>query len=534
MIVTKVWNKVVLFLFCIYMTGVTLLSFRWVSEMDFEQYTEIQNIITRSPFRTMLAVAALTAFFTGVCFMMTRSKSPEKLRNILISAVFIVRSILCIVWVSVNTYPMNADQELLWGTAVAMEKGQALTELGHLVYNPMLESVTEYLSCVPYQSGMLYIMRFVIAVTKIANPAIWRWINVFALLIADLGLILVSGEIFEKDKDAVMTVTALLNLLLVPTLLYTTYVYGTTLSMAFVIWAIYGVMKLLKTDHYAFLLLPVIMIPLANRLYSGTLVATVAVVITLVIGSFSCEKKKRMILIGTAALTIMCCALTGHISRQLLYRDTGISTDFGGIPVLANVYMGIAEEDGVTGGPGSYTAIAYQITLDYGEEAGERSKDMCLEAVKEYLEGKRSLKFFVEKTKYQWCDPYFQGLVLTCYPRWADDKVSLGFSSFVHGPVPTLMYKHWLRYFIPFIYLISLAVGGLLLLKRKMEYCNILFLYFIGGFTFQLIWESKSRYCLPYVVCLLPIAAYGIVLICKRLSGVNSIRMLWEKKSNNT
>lgn len=32
------------------------------------------------------------------------------------------------------------------------------------------------------------------------------------------------------------------------------------------------------------------------------------------------------------------------------------------------------------------------------------------------------------------------------------------------------------------------------------------FVYFIGGFLFQFIWEAKSRYCLPYFVFLIPVS----------------------------
>ena len=35
-------------------------------------------------------------------------------------------------------------------------------------------------------------------------------------------------------------------------------------------------------------------------------------------------------------------------------------------------------------------------------------------------------------------------------------------------------------------------------------------LYFIGGFIFHLFWETKSQYAYPYVVFIIPVAAYGL------------------------
>ena len=55
---------------------------------------------------------------------------------------------------------------------------------------------------------------------------------------------------------------------------------------------------------------------------------------------------------------------------------------------------------------------------------------------------------------------------------------------------------------------------GLIVLiqNRKNISLDVLFLItiFIGGFTFHLLWEAKSRYILPYVLVLIPIASIPI------------------------
>ena len=33
---------------------------------------------------------------------------------------------------------------------------------------------------------------------------------------------------------------------------------------------------------------------------------------------------------------------------------------------------------------------------------------------------------------------------------------------------------------------------------------------FIGGFAFHILWEAKSRYIIPYIVVLIPVAAISI------------------------
>ena len=45
--------------------------------------------------------------------------------------------------------------------------------------------------------------------------------------------------------------------------------------------------------------------------------------------------------------------------------------------------------------------------------------------------------------------------------------------------------------------------------KRKniSNECILLLTIFIGGFLFHIIWEAKSRYIIPYIIALIPIAS---------------------------
>ena len=61
--------------------------------------------------------------------------------------------------------------------------------------------------------------------------------------------------------------------------------------------------------------------------------------------------------------------------------------------------------------------------------------------------------------------------------------------------------------------LIIIYTSTLLLILRNKDLTNeqiLLVLIFMGGFAFQLFWEGKSRYVLPYVVILIPLASIGV------------------------
>ena len=69
-----------------------------------------------------------------------------------------------------------------------------------------------------------------------------------------------------------------------------------------------------------------------------------------------------------------------------------------------------------------------------------------------------------------------------------------------------------LRALLTFVYLF--AGCGTLALRRKTGgavWAQLLGIAFFGGFLFQLVWETKSRYCFPFFVFLLPLAAVGFI-----------------------
>ena len=70
------------------------------------------------------------------------------------------------------------------------------------------------------------------------------------------------------------------------------------------------------------------------------------------------------------------------------------------------------------------------------------------------------------------------------------------------------------------------------ILKRKnmSNEMLLLVLIFLGGFGFHLLWEAKSRYILPYVVILIPVAVEGMDEITKYLRKKKEEKVLLLKK----
>ena len=98
------------------------------------------------------------------------------------------------------------------------------------------------------------------------------------------------------------------------------------------------------------------------------------------------------------------------------------------------------------------------------------------------------------------------------------------------------------KYIVIAIYqkaLVTFIYGGALIaiIKNRKNLSNdfiLLITIFIGGVLFHTIWEMKSRYTLPYVIMLIPIANIGIQEIVQKIKFRKLGELNEENISNNS
>ena len=69
------------------------------------------------------------------------------------------------------------------------------------------------------------------------------------------------------------------------------------------------------------------------------------------------------------------------------------------------------------------------------------------------------------------------------------------------------------------IYII--LIGSLITVLANRKELNseilLLVLIFLGGFSFHILWETKSRYIIPYLFILIPVAVNGIEIVIQKI-----------------
>ena len=85
-----------------------------------------------------------------------------------------------------------------------------------------------------------------------------------------------------------------------------------------------------------------------------------------------------------------------------------------------------------------------------------------------------------------------------------------------------------MKVFQVFVYVFTF-IFAINIYRKKEEVLTIIPIAFIGGTLFHMIWEAKSRYVFPYFVFLIPLAAYGLIILRNKII---EYRRLKNEKSN--
>ncbi len=463
------------------------------------------------PAAFFLLIKAFSRFlgepFPGAGEQAQTSPVPAQIRprrlNILILLTGLCALASGLFWIRTNPFPPIADQYVLWDSAVLLSKGEPLAEYA------------DYLRCYPYQKGM--ILFFSLGV-RLFGPHPLRFIRPLNVLCFCLILCLlarIACRLFRSGAAAVLT--GLSGLVFAPLLLYTSYVYATLLTLTLILFSFDMLLILTETKKTMPALLLLCSSSLACVLYSSAWIAVIAEAMYLLyifLKKHPSDKPRpsgRYVCVLLILLFLLP-VLLGRGTQKLFSSLTGIE-ETAGTPAAAFLVMGLSSENGANG-PGSHNGYDIALYSENGlddEKTAKAANAALREVIREYLDGERTLSFFGEKTLYQWSDPWFGSASLTLHPTTVPVTASPRFEKIMNSHFFDGL-QIFLAAFQLFVYaavLLFLTVG----ITGKSPLPDgtvLLLLYFCGGFVFQLFWESKSRYCLPYFVILLPFAVNGV------------------------
>jgi len=476
----------------------TLLSLKYTAaSKNPEKYGQELMIIERNIYSVFILILSIAFLVILSVLFLKLSKEKQKIvLRIAIGLLLVIHLVGAIIWVNNGTFDLYADPSYVWYSASqCFDKNEGFHTL----------SDTLYFELWPFQSRMIFVMYCFIKLFGTVNPISWGYLNIVGLLVMDISLVLLSGELVKENKELVMTLTAIIDLLFAPVVFYTTFVYGTLLSLSFITLSFYLIVKFVKTGLYRYGIPAAFTIPVACLLYTATYIAVIAISIILV-GTFIFKARRKRYLLLIVATCVLIYA-GNKISYEWFFDHLDIER-VSGVSASSYVYMGLTSVQGVNYF-GSYDGSNRAIWMKYGPDSDWASEQVRV-IVGEYLSGERDYHFLVEKTKGEWLEPTFGGIYESCYTS-VTDKVD----NFLQSDFMKLV-NIMLKQLMSFIYASSVLCGLLLIIKSRKNddtldfYMLLPFIYVIGGILFYFAWEAKPRYLLSYYVQLFPLAAAGI------------------------
>lgn len=372
-ILEKIWKKAILLIFTLFLAFLSVLSLKQYALMTFDFHIEQTDLMDRSPVFTLAMSFMVFVIFAALLYMTRRVNS-----RIIVIVTLIYYLVMGFIWITVNDYPATWDQISVWEGAINSPE-ELKSNMYYYTYNA-------------HQAGMTWVMRNFMHIFRTENVMSWRIMNVIVMAGTAVCLVLFAGYMYAGAAS----VTAVILMIFLPAVLYTSFVYGTVLSLALVTYSMFCCNRFFCGGVAAYGFLgPVLVIPLANLTYSGTYVATIAVCLSLL--SYSVftrseredNKVKRRIISVVAIILIVFLTVFGTAyAKRNIFQSFGINEIPKGKPAVAYAYMGITSEGEVACGPGSYSWTADNLYSTYGEEASGPAKELLFEAYMNILQGR--------------------------------------------------------------------------------------------------------------------------------------------------
>lgn len=384
----------------------------------------------------------------------------------------------------------------------------------------------KYLNFFPYQLGYLTYERLLIRICSSTR----------FLFSVNLGLVILINyanyritDLLTEGNKAVDNFSIILSFLFLPQFFYILWLYGQIPGLCFTELSVLFLFREIKGKGRWNWIFTGIFLALACLVKPNYVIAAIAMSIVCLLEAVLHHKWKLLLLIGFIIAAVYC-------SDQMLdsyYRSVS-KVDFGeGSPMSLNITMGMQDTgNGRLGGwYNGYVFDTYE-NNHYDSEKSAQTGRQDLAKRLNYMEQHPlyTLGFFTKKVLSTWCEPTFQSI-------WSGPMEDCG--QYTHTFILQSIYTagvaaELLKLFMHAeTWIIYILLPLFMLLRRKnakqpltpMELYPVI--YFVGGFMYHLISETKSQYVYMYVYSLIPLAATAIPMINSRMPR---IRMKMRKK----
>ena len=464
----------------------------------------LENVETKAD--NYILNVLLLAASVGVCLLWI--KLSDRIHHGFVTAACLIGvTVFGVCFILSSQSAPTHDSQIVSNAAYLASKGDATG----------LSSV--YFKRFPFQLGYVFYSELLIRLFGTEDNYLSIEIaNVVCLAITYLALLRSVRCLWGNGRAYKMT--ALLMLLCLPPVLFCSFTYGTIPGLMFSSVALWQVLAMRgKGADWLHGLAAAIAIGMGVAIKKNFTIVFIAIVILLLL-----RLVRKFTLSGVACILLSLLSVWGIGTGVQQMYESRFDLSFGkGIPMTSWAAMGINEAYIAPGWyDANYTVINFRESGMDTEEANRRSLETIRERVKELQrDPDYTNRFFSEKTKSQWNEPSYQSIWTNQVRGQYGERGEL--AEWICGEGEYNV-KGYMNLYQQMIYVMA-AIGVLLLLKQRRLEDVLIPTVIIGGFLYHFVCEAKSQYIIPYLILMLPLAAYGLSGLMKgdRQSDTKSV-----------
>ena len=503
------WIKKVIaliaFFIVLFVLGINIV---WINDVGLNEESQISVFGVKN-----IAISVgMAIVIVLISYLLEKIKTPQKVKIAVVILLLVLYGLAQVLWIQNTVGTQFADSQTVIITAEEIFRGQE-----NLTYR-------NYIQYYPQQLNLALTFTAVFKLFNSTNIEILQYLNVIANVLTILGLYAITFEIGKEIKINKI-IFWIISLSFIPVILLSMFVYGDFIGLVFAIWSVFFAIRYKKYKKKRYFLYSAILIMMACFIRMNYLVLVIAIGIYWLIDFLEKQdenKKDLLKLLISIILLVAISIVPNKIIKKLFCEQYNLNPEksFSSIIYL---YMGMSES---TRGSGWYNPEVHEIFTLSMEENSDNKKileEKCYPQVKERIKflvtnPTKMIKFYTKKMITMWADPtmafrfynsiYPKEINIENYPI-VNDILNLNAYRFIQLNQKALLF------------LIYGGTAFAIWYQRKKLNKEIIFLclIFLGGFGFHVLWEAKSRYIIPYVLILIPVASMGISSFVEILEG---------------
>ena len=413
----------------------------------------------------------------------------------LFTIILVIYAIFNIIWIIVVNPKVVGDSVHVCNLAQTFYRGDTKEFLPNMTYLGI--PLSQYMQLYTQQIPLAFVFSIFFRIIHFDIMEILKIINVISNVFIIVAIYKISIQLSKKYVvNKILLFILILTFISLPIL--STFIYGDIPSLAFCLFAVYFIMRYTETEKVKYFIFSCICMMIAYMFRMNSLIFIIAIVIYLLLNLLEKRKKqpskKNLIYIVIIGIYIIISITPSSLVKKYYLSKYDLDSNIS-YPTIS--YLLMAMEESPRGNGWYNEDIAYKAAMDPSNIKVEYSKEIY-----------NRLKFFSNHLDYTF-DFYIKKIA----SMWTENTYSAIRNSITNDNKITNTYIE----IITFYQKALLVLSSLCCIIFLIQYRNhlsleiiLLITIFVGGFAFHIIWEAKSRYIIPYVIILIPIASLCI------------------------